>query len=295
MDVQLDQPGQESNGDLRSQIRRALKAIHDGRSSNSLRQEASEYLEQVKSGDEAPYHGYSLAADKSESDVVRHYGLSCLDTAVRHRWADYSAEQNLALRNWELSLAQDVADQDPYFIRTKIALIWVEIAKRSWALDWMNMDEQLVHLWEGSLASKEFVLTILEVLSEDVFGHEDATAGLRGTDLNRACVEIVTPMHVLVEHFPTRDTSMNVRYGDQGWLSRMGDLLAYCVTTDGNPEARQACAVKILSTLRSLTSWVIPKSISSANLVTRLSQCLASSYLPVKIVSSEPAPDSGSY
>ncbi|KAL8633297.1 hypothetical protein Q9189_001018 [Teloschistes chrysophthalmus] len=245
MDVQLDQPGQESNGDLRSQIRRALKAIHDGRSSNSLRQEASEYLEQVKSGDEAPYHGYSLAADKSESDVVRHYGLSCLDTAVRHRWADYSAEQNLALRNWELSLAQDVADQDPYFIRTKIALIWVEIAKRSWALDWMNMDEQLVHLWEGSLASKEFVLTILEVLSEDVFGHEDATAGLRGTDLNRACVEIVTPMHVLVEHFPTRDTSMNVRYGDQGWLSRMGDLLAYCVTTDGNPEARQACAAAL--------------------------------------------------
>ncbi|KAI4109233.1 MAG: hypothetical protein L6R37_000664 [Teloschistes peruensis] len=266
MDGHPDQPGQESNGDLRSQIRRALKAIHDGRSSNPLRQEASEYLEQVKSGDEAPYHGYSLAADKSESDVVRHYGLSCLDTAVRHRWTDYSAEQNMALRNWELSLAQDVADQDPYFIRTKIALIWVEIAKRSWALDWMNMDEQLVHLWEGSLASKELVLTILEVLSEDVFGHEDATAGLRGTDLNRACVEIIIPMHVLVEHFPTRDTSMNVRYGDQGWLSRMGDLLAYCVTTDGNLEARQACAIKILSTLRSLTSWVIPKSISSSNL-----------------------------
>lgn len=291
MDEHPDQPAQESNGHLHDRIRRALTAVHDGRSPNSLRQEASEYLEQVKSGDEAPYHGYSLAADKSESDVVRHYGLSCLETAVRHRWADYSAAQNMALRNWELSLAQDVTDQDPYFIRTKIALIWVEIAKRSWALDWMNMDEQLVHLWEGSLASKELVLTILEVLSEDVFAHEDATAGLRSTDLSRACVEIVTPMRVLVEHFPSRDIGMNVRYGDQGWLSRIGDLLAHCITTDGNPEARQACAVKILSTLRSLTSWVIPKSISSSNLVTRLSQCLASSYLPVQIVSSEPAPD----
>ncbi|KAI4260922.1 MAG: hypothetical protein LQ352_000077 [Teloschistes flavicans] len=283
MDEHPDQPAQESNGHLHDRIRRALTAVHDGRSPNSLRQEASEYLEQVKSGDEAPYHGYSLAADKSESDVVRHYGLSCLETAVRHRWADYSAAQNMALRNWELSLAQDVTDQDPYFIRTKIALIWVEIAKRSWALDWMNMDEQLVHLWEGSLASKELVLTILEVLSEDVFAHEDATAGLRSTDLSRACVEIVTPMRVLVEHFPSRDIGMNVRYGDQGWLSRIGDLLAHCITTDGNPEARQACAVKILSTLRSLTSWVIPKSISSSNLVTRLSQCLASSYLPVQI------------
>ncbi|KAL8695366.1 MAG: hypothetical protein Q9218_000125 [Villophora microphyllina] len=244
MNDHQDQPKQESNGDLHDQIRRAVAAIHDSRSSNSLRQKALEYLEQVKFEEEAPYHGYSLAADKSQEDAVRHYALSLLETAVRHQWTDYSAAQNMALRDWELNLAQSVTEQDPYFIRTKIAQIWVEIAKRSWALDWMNMDEQLVHLWEGSLASKELVLTILEMLSEDVFGHEDATAGLRGTDLNRACVDIVTPMHVLVEQFPSRDTSMNVRYGDEGWLSRMGDLLASCITTDGNHEARQACAVK---------------------------------------------------
>ncbi len=158
------------------QICRALEVIHDARSSNSLRQKASDYLEQIKSDEEAPYHGYQLAVDKTQVAIVRHYGLSLLENAVRQRWADYSVEQSTMVRNWELSLAQNISDQDPFYIRTKIASIWVEIAKRSWALDWMDMDERLVQLWEGPLASKELVLTILETLSEDVFGPDDTTA-----------------------------------------------------------------------------------------------------------------------
>ncbi|KAL8737698.1 MAG: hypothetical protein Q9181_001416 [Wetmoreana brouardii] len=278
-----NKPKQAYDEGHNDQIRKALEVIHDTRSPNSLRQKASEYLDQLKSDEEAPYHGYSLAADKSQSPIVRHYGLSLMENAVRHRWTHYTVEQSTALREWELSLAQNVTDQDPFFIRTKIALLWVEIAKRSWALDWMDMDERLVQMWEGSLASKELVLTILEMLSEDIFGHEDATAGLRGTDLNRACVDIVTPMAVLLEQFPSRETSINVRYGDEGWLSRIGDLLEYCITTEGNDEARQSCAVKVLLTLRSIVSWVLPKSISTSRLVTRLCQCIASSHTPIQL------------
>ncbi|KAI4193844.1 MAG: hypothetical protein LQ346_003811 [Caloplaca aetnensis] len=265
------------------QICRALEVIHDARSSNLLRQKASDYLEQIKSDEEAPYHGYQLAVDKTQVAIVRHYGLSLLDNAVRQRWADYSVEQSTMVRNWELSLAQNISDQDPFYIRTKIASIWVEIAKRSWALDWMDMDERLVQLWEGPLASKELVLTILETLSEDVFGPEDTTAGVRVTELNRACVDIFTPMAVLLEYFPSRETSVNVRYGNEGWLSRLADLLEPCVAKEGNNEAEKACAVKILVTLRSVINWVIPKSISSSNLINRLCLCLASSHLPIQL------------
>lgn len=268
------------------QIRRALEVIHDARSPNSLRQKASDYLEQIKSDEEAPYHGYQLAADRSQASVVRHYGLSVLENAVRHHWADYSLEQSTMVRDWELSLAQTVTDQDPFYIRTKIASIWVEIAKRSWALNWMDMDERLVRLWDGSLASKELVLTILETLSEDVFGHhEDSTAGLRGTDIGRACVDIFTPMSVLLEQFPSQETSINVRYGEEGWLSRMADLLELCISKEGSNAPERACAVKILGTLRSVMAWAIPRSISTSNLVTRLCQCLASPYLPIQLVS----------
>ncbi|KAI4290375.1 MAG: hypothetical protein L6R35_000339 [Caloplaca aegaea] len=247
MSAHTNHPAQANGTVSNDEIRRALEVVHDARSSNSIRQTASEYLEHINSDEEAPYHGFTLAADRSQAAIVRHYGLSLLENAVRHRWGDYSVEQSMMLREWELSLAQSITDDDPFYIRTKIASIWVEIAKRSWALDWMDMDEHLVRLWTDSLASKELVLTILETLSEDVFGHEDTAAGLRGTDLNSACVDIFTPMSVLLEHFPSRATSINVRYGEEGWLSRMADLLELCVTKEGDSKPRKACAVKILA------------------------------------------------
>lgn len=285
MSAHNEHPSQANGTVSNDEICRALEVVHDARSPNPIRQKASEYLEQINSDEQAPYHGFTLAADRSQAAVVRHYGLSLLENAVRHRWVDYSVEQSTMLRDWELSLAQTIADDDPFYIRTKIASVWVEIAKRSWALDWMDMDERLVRLWGGSLASKELVLTILETLSEDVFGHEDTAAGLRGTDLNSACVDIFTPVSVLLEHFPSRATSINVRYGDEGWLSRMADLLELCVATEGDNKPEKACAVKILVTLRSVINWVIPKSISTANLITRLCQCLASPHLPIQLVS----------
>lgn len=235
--------------------------------------------------DEAPHHGYTVAADQSQPAVIRHFGLSLLEHAIRHGWNEYTLEQNTALREWELSLARNLTDQDPLYIRNKIASIWVEIAKRSWALDWMDMDECLAHLWNGSLVSKELVLAILEMLSEDVFGHEDAIAGLRSTELNRACVDIFTPMAVLLDRFPSRGTSINVRYGNEGWLSRMSDLLEWSVAQEGDGEARRACALKVMMTLRSVISWAIPQSLSTAKMTARLCQALRSSHLPIQLVS----------
>ncbi|KAL8701921.1 MAG: hypothetical protein Q9224_000275 [Gallowayella concinna] len=283
MNGYLSQPKQANAAISNDQIRKALEIIHDVKSPNKLRQEASQYLEQVKSDDEAPSNGFSLAVDPSQPAVVRHFGLSLLDHAIRQRWNDYTLEQSTALREWELTLAQNLTDHDPFYIRNKIALIWAEVAKRSWALDWMDMDERLVRLWTGSLASKELVLAILETLSEDVFGHEDAVAGLRSTELNRACIDIFTPMAVLADQFPSRGTSINVRYGDEGWISRMGDLLEWCINQEGNDEARYACAVKVLITLRSVIGWVVPKSLSSARMITRLCQCLSTPNIPIQL------------
>ena len=271
--------------DTSPRILEALEVIHNPRSPNTVRQKASQYLEEMKSDDQAPYHGFTLASVKSQQAIVRHYGLSLLEHAIRHRWADYTIEQSTALRDWVLSLAQGVDDEDPLYIRNKIATIWVEIAKRSWVLNWMDMDELLVRLWGGPVAQKLLVLTVLESLSEDIFGHEDLTAGLRGTDLNRACVEIFTPVAVLAEHFPTRETSVNVRYGDEGWLSRIGDLIEWCSRDASIEPFRQICAVKALSTLKSIIGWIIPRALVITRCVQRTCGCLAASNLPIQLVS----------
>lgn len=275
----------DSSTDVDVQILRALEIIHEPRSANALRQNASQYLEEVKSDKEAPYHGFVFASSKSQPAVARHFGLSLLDYAVRHRWADYTIDQRSAVRDWVLELAQGIADDDPSYIRNKIAELWVEIAKRSWVLDWMNMDELLVRLWESSGVHKLLVLTILETLSEDIFGHEDTTAGLRGTDLNRACVDIFTPAIVLAEQFPSRETSVNVRYGEEGWLARIGTLLDWC-TSDGQiNETNRAYATRGLSTFKSAISWVIPKALVSTRAVQRVCACLSTSNLSIQMVS----------
>jgi exportin-5 len=259
-----------------SQIEQALELVHNPRSTNEQRQAAFQYLEGVKEHDDAPAKGYFLCSRKTNSPIVRHYGLSLLEMAIRHRWQSYQPAETSAVRAWVLELAQGVDESDPMFIRNKVAQLWVEVAKRSWALDWMNMDEMLVELWNGSAVRKVLVLEVLETLSENSFGKEDTTTALRGQDLSKACVEIFAPESILVDHFPGRDTTLNVRYGEEGWLARVSDFLGWCNEQDPENQDVQLCIVKALSTLKSALGWSILLAIASANSVQRICQTLLS-------------------
>lgn len=272
-------------GETDGQILRALELVYDPRTSKEHRDDASRFLEQLKSQSDAPAHGYVLAANKSHPAVVRYYGLSLLEDPIRRRWADYSSEQNAALREWVLKLAQSASKEDPPFIRNKIAQLWVEVAKRSWVLDWMDMDEALVKLWGGSVVQKELVLEVLETLSENSFGKEDTTTALRGNDLGKACVEIFTPAQVMADHFPKRDTSIHVRFGPEGWLSRISELLSWCHNEGRNSPELQTCAIKALSTLKSVMHWVILKAIAATICVQRVCECLTVPNQAMQLVS----------
>ena len=280
--------GSAATPDIHIQILRALEIIHQPRSSNAHRQDASRYLEEIRSDEQAPYHGFGLASAKDQPAIVRHYGLSLIEYAVRHRWSDYTPEQGRALRDWVVTLSHSTAESDPPYITNKVAEIWVEIAKRSWGLDWMDMDELLVRLWDGSMVQKTLVLVILETLSEEVFGNDDTTAALRGSDLNRACVEIFTPVNVLIEDFPTRENAANIRYGVDGWLSRVADLLDWCIRDGKINENQRACGVKALSTFKSVISWIIPRALVTTHALHKICACLAASNVPLQLVS-EPA------
>ena len=266
------------------QILQALHVVHNPRSENSLRQSATNFLEQIKSDHDAPYHGFTLSSDRSQSALVRHYGLSLLEHAIRYRWGKYSPEQKAGLQGWIVNLAWGVVEGDPLYISNKVAGLWVEIAMRSWPLDWTDMDEVLAQLWDGWSARKALVLKILETLSEDVFGHEDFTAGLRGAELNRACFDIFTPVTILRECFPQRETSINVRYGDEGWLSRIGTLLDWCVQENTASDLACMCATKALYTVKSIFVWMLPRALVEAHTITRVLNCLGVPTLTVQLV-----------
>lgn len=250
-----------------NQIKQALEIVYDPHSTNESRKQAGIFLESAKNEKEAPYHGFTLAYDRNQNAVVRHFGLLLLEHAVRYHWADYSVEESTTVRNWILTLAENVKMDggDPVYLRNKIAQLWVEVAKRSWASEWLDMDELLAKLWEnsstqGNPAQRDLVLSILENLVEDVFNREDSVAGIRNTPLSKACIDVFTPMSVLREYFPQRDPSIVLVSGEEGWLGRLVSMLEKCLDAgvQGNAEV-EACAIKVLGTLKVCMGWAIPK------------------------------------
>ncbi|KAH6890960.1 armadillo-type protein [Thelonectria olida] len=262
--------GNGGDPDVLTKIHQALEVVHSPYSTNDSRRQAQTFLEEVKDIPEAPLQGHSLASDKSQSPVVRHYALSLLEHAIRYRWTSYTQAQADAVRMWVLELGQAVSRDDPSYLRNKTAQLWVEVAKRSWGAEWMDMDAMLCQLWQipDSSVHKELVMFVLENLSDEVFTGDDSVVAMREGVLSKACVEIFTPTSVLVDSFPNRQPGPDVRHGDEGWLSRLSEFLDYCLNqAPKENEEVKTCILKGLSVFLSLMPWAIPKAVSAAHCV----------------------------
>ena len=270
-----------------AKINEALKIQHNPYSENKQRRDAMTFLEGVKTTALAPSHGYNLASDPTADPIIRHYGLSLLEHSVKQLWAHYPDAQHVTLRQWVVRIAQNVSARDPLYVRNKIAQLWVEVAKRSWAEEWMTMDQLLFQLWEiqDSTTHKELVLSILEMLSDEIFSGDDSIVDLRDGVLSKACVEIFTPAPVLAAAFPKRTPGTNIRCGDDGWISRIKILLDQCLEGDlhGN-SGISACALRGFAVLYSIMSWAVPKAIIACACVPTLCNGLASSHVAVQKV-----------
>ncbi|KAK4099940.1 hypothetical protein N658DRAFT_539264 [Parathielavia hyrcaniae] len=268
-----------------SRIHEALKVVHSPYSPNQARQEAQAFLEEVKTLGEAPSHGFDLAFNKPQEPIVRHYGLSLLEHAVKHKWDEYGSEHREYLRAWVLQLAETISADDPIYLRNKIAQLWVEVAKRAWVAGWMDMDHLLVRLWRASDSPvhKQFVLQVLETLSDEIFNGDDTVVALREGALSKACVEIFTPADVLAEAFPNRQAGPDVRCEGEGWLSRVTQLIGESLSggIEQNQDAR-ACAVKALNVLNSVVPWAIPKALNAVGCRSVMCSCLATPSVPVQ-------------
>lgn len=271
------------NGIL-SQITSALDIIYGRYSTNQSRHEAQSFLESLKSLDEAPQHGFTLASDKSQPPQLRHYGLSLLEHAVKHKWTQYSSEQAQYLRDWILQLTQNVSKDDPPYVRSKIAQLWVELAGRCWGDSWLDMDELLVRMWQvpESVVHKEVVLHILETLSVEIFEGDSPIFSIRERELGQAAVEIFTPAKVQLDLKHSRGREAALRCGDEGWLMRIGQLLDECLNGDLNNEDIRACAIRCLKVYATVMVWVNPQAVSATQCVGHMCRGLAASHVAVQ-------------
>lgn len=237
-----------------SAILEALNVIYNPRSSNVQRKDATLYLEDAKSTSSAPLQGYSLAADKTRDPAVRHYGISVLEHKVRYDWDDDDRDQAAALKGWTLKLAQDASPDDSPFLRNKVAKLWVEVAKRCWLEDWMDMDDMLCLLWQGSFVHQAIVLQVLETIAEELFA-KDAQG--KSADLAKACVEIFTPSSTIQHIFSDRNIGLNVRSGDEGWVRRVLVWLQGFLFENSHDESHRQVLLQVLAVIRSTMPWII--------------------------------------
>ncbi|KIY02972.1 uncharacterized protein Z520_01437 [Fonsecaea multimorphosa CBS 102226] len=244
-----------------SNILEALQVIHNPTTKNEIRRQASEYLESLKLSNEALQYGCALSSDKAQPPLVQHFGLSMLSHIVRHEVHQLSEQQTNQLRDCINELGRSVQDTDYVFIRNKIAELWIELAKRYWALDMFSLDEQLVYLWEQDLVRKDFVLTILENLSEDIFVRDDSVAIMRGRDLNSALVEIFTSSSNFAGGIKIGDITHHVRYGKDGWLIRIRNFLEEAIHGPSIEGQLKEVVLKALATIRSAFTWVMTPAI----------------------------------
>ncbi|KAK5942806.1 karyopherin [Knufia obscura] len=251
-----------------STVIQALEVVHNPSSKNDHRREATAYLEDLKSHDGISEAGFALANNTSQQPLVRYYGLSLLEHVIKRQSFALNEQGSADLRQLVLRLSLTLDNTPEPFIRNKIAALWVELSKRSWALDWFDLDEALQQLWSQSDAGKEFVLTVLENLSDDVFVREDATAILRDRDLNNAVVEIFTSHANYAGGLKIGDTTYQMRKGEEGWTARITVFLAERLQRGtSDKESRRLCAAA-LGTLRSLFTWIMTPAIVSANTMT---------------------------
>ena len=260
-----------------SNVLQALELIHSSATKNEVRLEASNYLDRLKSSQQALQHGHALATDQTLQPLVRHFGLSLLEHVVKHQSHELDDSQNDQLRSCIIDLGRNISGNDPLFVRNKIAELWVELAKRSWALDWHDLDPLLCEFWEQTNIYQGFVLAVLENLSEDVFIRDDPTAIMRGKDLNAALVEIFTPKTSYPGGIKIGDTIHHMRHGDQGWLVRVARYLEQYLGGSPNNTEEKTTALKAIATLRSAFSWVMASAIEEANCLLVVCNCLTRS------------------
>ncbi|KAK8254364.1 armadillo-type protein [Phyllosticta capitalensis] len=290
MDLSSAPPNGARSGDV-SRIVEALEVSYNARSTANAREDALRYLDQIKHSPDAPWYGYSFARDLSAADNVRYFGLTLLGDTIKYRWEELEEPQANTVRGYVIDLAKDASQQSQNFVRNKIGQLWCEVAKRSWGYEWMDMDELLCQLWGASLEHRSLVLYILETLAEEIFNKDDPVAGLRGGDLGKACVNIFTPASTLEAQLPGRDTDLNVRCGDAGWVKRVCELLDWCLVQNQNSSGdnRNLCdvAVKALNTLRAIMPWLIPKAIHETESINHIGRALAVPVIPLQTAAVE--------
>ncbi|CAI5759405.1 unnamed protein product [Candida verbasci] len=286
------------------QIISALSIVYDPKSTNQKRREAQDFLEIIKSNQESPFWGYQLALPENngENHIVRHFGLSLLQSSIRYNFHTFNSTKTSAIRNWIIDLSNKIKQNDPHYIKEKIALLWVSIAKRIWgshliksrdakeeengsrnnsiteqeAIDgWVSMDSDLWKLWDSNITCRELSLIIIRTLFEDIYLLDDAIASKRSVILNQLSILIITPNTILETLYENNPKITICKSSENGWFIAWSQILVEVLNNKYEDPTSQIFIPKILSAFKTCLHWIHPQVLREQNIMQTLINILS--------------------
>lgn len=279
-----------------SKIVAALELVHSPRSSNEARKEAEVFLSEVKKQDQSPLWGYELASP-SQSFIVRHFGLALLQNSINNSWRNYDEEKKLAIRKWVIDLANNLQQNDPHYLKEKLAFLWVAIAKKVWGSflskestekasfqefteGWSSMDHDLSKLWFSSSQTRELSLIIFRTLFEDIYILDDPVTMKRNYILCSLCSNVLLPdslLNIVYEHNVNLEEAKATK---EGWFMIWQEFLNESIR---NGDERSI--IKVLETFKTCMNWPYSTLITQSQITRSLLNTILISNVRIKILS----------
>jgi exportin-5 len=278
------------------QIVSALELIHSPKSSNEARREAQAFLEQVKRQEESPFWGYELALP-SQNTIVRHFGLTLLQNSISRHWYTYDEEKKLAIRKWIIDLANNLQENDPHYIREKLAFLWVGIAKRCWGsylatseeseaeyqalvTGWHTMDQDILDLWMLSSQARTLVLIIFRTLFEDTYILDDPITSRRNSILTSLCSHVVLPESTLDAIYEPTINYKKSKSTKEGWF-----LIWLGLLNDSIQAGDENTVIKILETFKTCLNWIYSSILTQSKVLNTILNAVMINNIRIKHIS----------
>ncbi|XP_067277534.1 exportin-5 [Pseudorasbora parva] len=156
---------------LCDELIKAVNVMMEAESSQTYRLEALKFIEDFK--EKSPFCvecGLQLA-EKSQTAVVRHFGLQILEHVVKFRWNNMAPQEKLQLKNCTMGLMSNGTHpilQEECHVKDALSRIVVEMIKREWPQHWPDMLKEMEALTAMGDAQTELVMLVLLRLAEDV-------------------------------------------------------------------------------------------------------------------------------
>ncbi|XP_026536763.1 exportin-5 isoform X2 [Notechis scutatus] len=153
------------------QLVKAVTAMMDPASTQRYRLEALKFCEEFKEKSPVCVPCGLKLAEKSQTAIVRHFGLQILEHVVKFQWNTMGRLEKVFLKNNVMALisngTQNILEEESH-IKDVLSRIVVEMIKREWPQHWPDMLKELDTLSEEGETQTELVMFILLRLAEDV-------------------------------------------------------------------------------------------------------------------------------